>query len=156
LAARGELGFEADIQSDVAPLNHLIAAVLTAAPHTHVLRDPTRGGLGTSLNEIAHQSKLSLWITENALPVHPTVQAACEMLGFDPLYIANEGKLIVICPGDEADAALQAMRAHPYGRQAAVIGEVQARDPGRVLLRTLIGGTRLVDSLAGEILPRIC
>lgn len=156
LSARGELGFDADVQSDVAPLNHLIADILAAAPQTHVLRDPTRGGLGTSLNEIAHQSKVSIWITENALPVHPTVQAACEMLGFDPLYVANEGKLIVICPATEADAALQTMRAHPYGKQAAIIGEVRESDPGKVLLRTLIGGTRLVDSLAGEILPRIC
>lgn len=156
LAARGELGFDADVESDVAPLNHLIAAVLAAAPHTHVLRDPTRGGLGTSLNEIAHQAKVSIWLEENRLPVKPVVQAACEMLGFDPLYVANEGKLIVICPAEEADAALAAMRSHPYGRQAALLGEVRAADPGKVLLRTLIGGTRLVDSLSGEILPRIC
>ncbi|NSW51416.1 MAG: hydrogenase expression/formation protein HypE [Anaerolineae bacterium] len=156
LAARGELGFDADVESDVAPLNHLIAAVLAAAPHTHVLRDPTRGGLGTSLNEITHQAKVSIWLDENRLPVKPVVQAACEMLGFDPLYIANEGKLIVICPAEEADAALEAMRSHPYGQGAALLGEVRAADPGKVLLRTLIGGTRLVDSLSGEILPRIC
>lgn len=156
LAARGELGFEADIQSDVCPLNHLIEVVLQAAPDTHVLRDPTRGGLGTSLNEIAKQSQTSIWIDEKAIPIHPTVQAACEMLGFDPLYIANEGKLIVICSADQAEAALQAMRSHRYGQNAAIIGEVKSTDPGRVLLRTLIGGTRLVDSLSGEMLPRIC
>lgn len=156
LAARGELGFQADVQSDIAPLHGLIQSVLLAAPNVHVLRDPTRGGVGTTLNEIARQSRTSLWIEENLLPVHPTVQAACEMLGFDPLYIANEGKLIVICPAEEADKALAAMRQHPYGQQAVVIGEVKAEDPGRVLMRTTFGATRLVDMLAGEILPRIC
>ena len=156
LAARGELGFQADVESDIAPLHGLIGTVLQAAPHIHVLRDPTRGGVGTTLNEIARQSRTSLWIEEDRLPVHPTVQAACEMLGFDPLYIANEGKLIVICPPEEADQALKAMRQHPYGKQAVIIGEVKAEDPGRVLMRTSFGATRLVDTLAGEILPRIC
>ena len=156
LAARGELGFQADVQSDIAPLHGLIQTLLQAAPNVHVLRDPTRGGVGTTLNEIAHQSRTSLWIQEDRLPVHPTVQAACEMLGFDPLYIANEGKLIVICPPEEAEQALAAMRQHPYGGQAVVIGEVKAEDPGRVLMHTRFGATRLVDTLAGEILPRIC
>lgn len=156
LAARGELGFQADTQSDVAPLNHLIAAAIEAAPHIHVLRDPTRGGVGTTLNEIASQSKTSIWIDETALPVDPTVQAACEMLGFDPLYIANEGKLIVICPAEEAQAAVNAMRSQPYGENSVIIGEVKEKEPGKVLLRTLFGSTRFVDTLAGEILPRIC
>lgn len=156
LSARGELGFEADVQSDVAPLNHMIDAVLKAAPHTHVLRDPTRGGLATTLNEIAVQSNVNILIDSAALPVKPAVQAACEMLGFDPLYIANEGKLIVIVPADEADAALRAMRASRYGEQAARIGVVQADPAGRVLLKTLIGATRLIDVLTGEMLPRIC
>jgi hydrogenase expression/formation protein HypE len=156
LIARGELGFEAQIESDVAPLNHLIADVLAAAPHTHVLRDPTRGGLGTTLNEIALQSQVGMLLEEKAVPVLPAVRAASEMLGFDPLYIANEGKLIVIVPADEAENALLAMRKHPLGSGAARIGLVQAAHPGRVLLRTLVGGTRIIDMLAGEMLPRIC
>ena len=156
LAARGELGFEIDVQSDVTPLNHLIAHVLAAAPHTHVLRDPTRGGLATTLNEIAHQSQVSIWLDESAIPVHPSVRSACEMLGFDPLYVANEGKVIVIVPSEEADAALEAMRQHPLGHKATRIGSVKSSNPGRVLLRTLIGGTRILDMLAGEMLPRIC
>ena len=156
LGARGELGFQADIQSDVAPLNHMIEEILAVAPNTHVLRDPTRGGLGTTLNEIAIQSQTSIWIDESSLPVNPPVQAACEMLGFDPLYIANEGKLVIICPADQAAAALKAVQHNQYGANAAMIGEVRENDPGKVLLTTLIGGTRLVDMLAGEILPRIC
>jgi hydrogenase expression/formation protein HypE len=156
MAARGELGLETDIQSDVTPLNHLIQAVLSAAPHTHVLRDPTRGGLGTTLNEIAVQSKVSFLIEERNVPVLPPVRAACEMLGFDPLYVANEGKLIVIVPADEADAALSAMKNHPDGKAAVRIGQVKAGPVNRVLLRTLIGGTRILDMLSGEMLPRIC
>ena len=134
----------------------LIAALLEAAPHVHVLRDPTRGGLGTTLNEIAGQSTVCIEIEETAVPVNLPVQTACEMLGFDPLYIANEGKVIVIVPPDEAEAALRALRAHPYGAQAALIGRVTEEMPGRVLLRTWIGGTRILEMLAGEILPRIC
>ncbi len=156
LQARGELGFETRVQSDVAPLNGLIQQVLAAAPHVHVLRDPTRGGLATTLNEIAAQSRVGIWLEEEAVPVLPAVQAACEMLGFDPLYIANEGKVIVIVPEAEAEAALAAMRGHPYGQNAARIGTVRADPPGRVLMRTLIGGTRVLDVLTGEMLPRIC
>lgn len=156
LQARGELGFETDIQSDAAPLNGLIAQLLSAAPSVHVLRDPTRGGLATTLNEIAGQSNTGIWLDEDAIPVRPAVQAACEMLGFDPLYVANEGKLVVIVPENEAQAALQALQSHPYGQEAARIGVVAGDPPGRVLLRTLIGGTRILDVLAGEMLPRIC
>jgi hydrogenase expression/formation protein HypE len=156
LAERGELGFETQVQSDVAPLNHLIHDVLQAAPHTHVLRDPTRGGLATTLNEIAVQSKANILIDETSVPVHPAVRAACEMLGFDPLYVANEGKVIVITPADEADAALAAMRQHPEGAMATRIGRVQPAPAGRVLLKTPLGSTRLLDVLAGEMLPRIC
>jgi hydrogenase expression/formation protein HypE len=156
LGARGELGFESDIRSDVAPLNGLIQDVLAAAPGVHVLRDPTRGGLATTLNEIAVQSGAGIWLDEKSIPVQPAVQAACEMLGFDPLYVANEGKVIVVVPEAEADAALAAMRRHPYGANAARIGRVQAEPPGRVLMRTLVGGTRILDVLAGEMLPRIC
>lgn len=156
LAARGELGFETGVESDVAPLNGMIADLLRAAPHVHVLRDPTRGGLATTLNEIAAQSQVCLHLDEKTIPVSPSVQAACEMLGFDPLYVANEGKLIVIVPPEEQDAALAALRAHPYGKAAVRIGQVKAAPINRVLLNTLIGGTRIVDTLAGEILPRIC
>ena len=156
LAARGELGFETEVQSDVAPLNQMIQVLLEAAPHTHVLRDPTRGGLATTLNEIAAQSRLSIWLDEKQIPVLPAVQSVSELLGFDPLYIANEGKLIVIVPPNEASAAIEALRGHPLGKAASIIGEVRKDSPGRVLLRTLIGGTRLLDMMAGEMLPRIC
>src|SRR5271157_1220360 len=156
LAARGELGFETAVQSDVAPLNHLIASVLKAAPHTHVLRDPTRGGLATTLNEIATQSQVAILLEEKSIPVLPAVRAACEMLGFDPLYVANEGKVIVIVPPEEAEAALDAMHGNCYGKIACRIGTVQASPARRVLIRTLIGGMRVLDVLAGEMLPRIC
>jgi hydrogenase expression/formation protein HypE len=156
LSARGELGFEAEVESDVAPLNHLIQAVLKAAPHTHVLRDPTRGGLATTLNEIARQSQVGIRIEEATIPVRPAVRAACEMLGLDPLYIANEGKVIAIVPPAEADAALDAMRQHPYGAEATRIGIVEAQPIGRVIMRTTLGTHRVVETLSGELLPRIC
>lgn len=156
LSARGELGFETAVQSDTAPLNHLIQDVLKVATNTHVLRDPTRGGLATTLNEIANQSQLSIWLDETKIPLKPAVKAACEMLGFDPLYIANEGKVIVILPANEAESALSAMRNSPYGLDAVQIGEVKSGSAGRVLLKTPIGGTRILDVLAGEMLPRIC
>ncbi len=156
LGARGELGFESTLQSDVAPLNHLIAAALDASPNVHVLRDPTRGGLATTLNEIATQSNVGIQLDEKTLPIHPEVASACEMLGFDPLYIANEGKVVVMVPRTEADAVVRAMRSVRYGEEAVVIGEVTAEPRSRVLLRTSIGSTRVVDVLAGEMLPRIC
>jgi hydrogenase expression/formation protein HypE len=156
LAARGELGFETELQSDAAPLNHMIEDLLEQAPHVHVLRDPTRGGLATTLNEIAFQSNTAIYLEETAIPVLPAVQAACEMLGFDPLYVANEGKLIVIVPPDEADAALDSLRSNPYGRMATRIGDVRENPQKRVLLRTPFGANRLLDVLAGEMLPRIC
>jgi len=158
LGARGELGFDADVVSDVAPLNHLVAAMLAAdaGGGIHVLRDPTRGGVATTLNEIAKQSGVAVVLNESAIPVRPPVAAACEMLGFDPLYIANEGKLLAVVAPEAAEAVLAAMRAARYGEEATVIGRVQADPAGRVLLRTSIGSTRVVDMLAGEILPRIC
>lgn len=156
LTARGDLGFETDIRSDVAPLNHLIQRVLSAAPHVHVLRDPTRGGLATTLNEIAVQSQVNISIEETKVPVHAAVNSACEMLGFDPLYVANEGKVIIILPEDEAQAALNAMRANPYGQEACLIGKVNPTPAGRVLLKTQIGSSRILDVMAGEMLPRIC
>lgn len=156
LAARGDLGFETGVQSDAAPLNHMIEQLLQAAPHVHVLRDPTRGGLATTLNEIAAQSNVGMLLDESSMPIQQAVRAASDMLGFDPLYIANEGKVIVIVPPNEKDAALQALRAHPYGKDAALIGEVTSEHPKRVLLKTFIGGTRMLDVMAGEMLPRIC
>jgi hydrogenase expression/formation protein HypE len=155
LAARGELGFDADVCSDVAPLHQLVAAML-AAGEVHVLRDPTRGGVATTLNEIARQSGAAIVLEERALPVRPAVAAACEMLGFDPLYVANEGKLLAIVAAADAPDVLAAMRQSPYGAEAVVIGRVAAAPAGRVLLRTGIGSTRVVDMLAGEMLPRIC
>ena len=157
LGARGELGFEADVVSDVAPLNGLVAALLTAGGESvHVLRDPTRGGVATTLNEIARQAGVAVVLDERAIPVRPPVVAACEMLGFDPLYVANEGKLLAFVAAEAAPAVLAAMRATRYGEEAVVVGRVQAAPAGRVLLRTAIGSTRVVDMLAGEMLPRIC
>ena len=156
LGARGELGFESSLQSDVAPLNHLIAAMLDASPNVHVLRDPTRGGLATTLNEIAGQSGVGIILHEESIPVHAEVNAACEMLGFDPLYVANEGKLIAIVAREDAEKVLSAMKQTRYGEGAVVIGEVAAEPRGRILLKTALGSTRVVDMLAGEMLPRIC
>lgn len=156
LSARGDLGFEADVQSDVAPLNHLVQAMLEASDGIHVLRDPTRGGLAGSLNEIARQSQVGLLVEEEAIPVRPAVASACEILGFDPLYIANEGKLLAIVDPAQAEAILAAMQATRYGEEAVVVGQVQEEPPGRVLLRTALGSRRVLDMPAGEILPRIC
>jgi hydrogenase expression/formation protein HypE len=156
LDARGELGFQSTVQSDVAPLNHLIQAMLDTSQQIHVLRDPTRGGLATTLNEIATQSKVSILLNEEKIPVRAEVAAACEMLGFDPLYVANEGKLVAIVAREEAESVLKAMRATRYGEEAVIVGEVVAEPRGRVLLRTALGTTRIVDMLAGEMLPRIC
>ncbi|HQN05359.1 MAG TPA: hydrogenase expression/formation protein HypE [Anaerolineaceae bacterium] len=156
LSARGELGFSTSLESDVAPLNSLIAQVLAAVPEIHVLRDPTRGGLATTLNEIAGQSQVSIWLDESAIPVKSVVQNACEILGFDPLYVANEGKVIVILPAQYAEKALEIMQNHKYGREAAIIGKIEKDEPGTVLLRTSYGSTRILDMLAGEMLPRIC
>jgi hydrogenase expression/formation protein HypE len=156
LAARGDLGFQTSVISDAAPLNHMIEQLLQAAPHVHVLRDPTRGGLATTLDEIAKQSHVGMLLDEDSIPVQQAVRAASDMLGFDPLYIANEGKVIVIVPANEADAALASLQCHPYGIHAALIGEVTAENKNRVLLTTWIGGTRMLDVMAGEMLPRIC
>jgi hydrogenase expression/formation protein HypE len=156
LAARGELGFDTAVKSDIAPLNHLVYELIKAGIDVHVLRDPTRGGLATSLNEIAQQSQVCIQLDEKQLNVTSAVAAACEMLGFDPLYIANEGKLIAIVSPDHAEQALAIMKAHPLGSEAAIIGSVQPTPSGRVLMKTPMGSTRIVDMLAGELLPRIC
>ena len=156
LGARGELGFESDLRSDVAPLNHLIEAMLNVSDKIHVLRDPTRGGLATTLNEIAVQSQVGIRLDEQRIPVQPAVSAVCEMLGFDPLYIANEGKLVAVVAHEDAEAVLKVMRQTRYGEAAVIVGEVIAEPPRRVLLKTALGSTRVVDVLAGEMLPRIC
>lgn len=156
LEARGELGFESGIESDLAPLNHLVSSLLNEVPDIHVLRDPTRGGLATSLNEIACQSKVTIRINEADIPVLSNVRIACEMLGFDPLYLANEGKAIIILPQDKVEIALKHLRKSPYGASAELIGTVTDEDPGRVLMTTPFGTTRIITMLAGEILPRIC
>lgn len=156
LAARGDLDFEVGVESDIAPLNGLVEAMFAVTDDIHVLRDPTRGGLATALNEVACQSEVAIYLDEDAIPVRPAVAAVCEMLGFDPLYVANEGKLLASVPAERAEEILQAMRGHPYGQEACRIGEVVDTPAGRVLMRTSIGGTRVVDVLSGEMLPRIC
>ncbi len=156
LAARGDLGFETRIESDVAPLTSLVKSLLVTSSNIHVLRDPTRGGLGTTLNEIASQSNVGIRLVESQIPVHPAVRAACEMLGFDPLYIANEGKMIIIADQEDAETIIDCLHKQKYGQDAAVIGRVTVENPKRVLVHTNFGSNRLVDMLAGEILPRIC
>jgi hydrogenase expression/formation protein HypE len=156
MLARGDLALEADIASDTAPLNSLVEGLLAAAPSTRWLRDATRGGVGTVCNELARDAKLTVVLDEVALPVRPAVAAACELLGIDPLYVANEGKLIAVVAPEESEAALAALRVHPYGAEATRIGEIHADPPGIVVLRTTFGGTRIVDMLVGDPLPRIC
>jgi len=156
MSLRENLSFETTIESDTAALHGLIAAMVDAVPAIRCLRDPTRGGLGTTLNEFARQSGAGMLIRESAIPVRPEVNAACEFLGLDPLYVANEGKVIAICPREDAERLLAVMRAHPLGSQAAIIGEV-IEDPHRfVQMDTAFGGRRVVDWLTGEQLPRIC
>ena len=159
MSQREGLAFTAPIKSDAAPLNHLVAAVLEAAPHTRCFRDPTRGGLASTLNEFATASNVSIEVDEDAVPVRDEVRAACEMLGYDVLQVANEGKMVAVVPADEADAALKAMRANTYGAQAALIGRVGAPHESahaQVRVRTAWGATRVLDMLVGEQLPRIC
>ncbi len=156
MLARGELGIEADIQSDTAPLGGLVAALLAAAPGTRWLRDPTRGGVATVCNELARDADLAIILDEVSLPVRPAVNGACEILGIDPLYVANEGKLVAVVPPEQAEAAVVALRSHPLGGDAAVIGEVRDDPPGMVVINTGFGGNRVVDMLAGDPLPRIC
>jgi hydrogenase expression/formation protein HypE len=156
MSKRENLEFETEILSDSAPLHRLVAALLAACPRVRALRDPTRGGLATTLNEIALASAVGMLLEEPAIPVAPAVAAACELLGLDPLYVANEGKLIAIAPAEDAGAVLAALHAHPQGRDAALIGRV-TRDPDHfVQMRTGLGGRRVVDWLTGDQLPRIC
>jgi hydrogenase expression/formation protein HypE len=156
LATRGDLALAAAIDSDCAPLNGLIATLLAAAPGTRAIRDATRGGLATVLNEIAAASLVSIDIDESITPVRDEVRGVCEILGLDPLYLANEGKIAAIVPAVQAQAALDAIRRHPLGINAAVIGRVTDGQAGLVTMRTLVGGRRIVDMLVGEQLPRIC
>lgn len=156
MSSRENLGFETAIQSDSAALHGLVAAMLASGAPIHCLRDPTRGGLATTLNELAAQSGVGMRLQEAAIPLRPEVESACELLGLDPLYVANEGKLICICPAKSADTLLTAMRAHPLGRHAARIGEVAADELHLVQMQTRFGGSRVVDWLVGEQLPRIC
>jgi len=156
MSVREGLNFETALVSDSAPLHTLVAAMLEVTPDIHCLRDATRGGVAAVLNELAGQSRVGFAIEEAAIPVQPAVMAACEMLGMDPLYVANEGKLVAVVPREHSEAVLEAMRRHPLGTQAAIIGEVVAEHPGLVVARTAIGGRRVVDLPLGEILPRIC
>lgn len=159
MSCREEFSFNADIQTDAAPLNHLIAEVIAAAPDTRCFRDPTRGGLASTLNELAAQSGVDFIVEEGAVPVKDAVLGACEMLGYDVYQVANEGKMVCVVPAEQAEAALAAMRANKYGVDAAIIGEVvetpEERDP-RVSVRTGFGALRIMDMLVGEQLPRIC
>jgi hydrogenase expression/formation protein HypE len=156
MMARGDLDIEAEIESDTAPVHEMVEALLAAAPNTRWMRDPTRGGLGTICNELAQDAGIAVILDEDLLPVAPMVQGACDMLGIDPLYVANEGKFIAVVPPDEAAAAVAALRAHPLGGAAVVIGEIVAEPEAVVALRTAFGGSRIVDMLVGDPLPRIC
>jgi hydrogenase expression/formation protein HypE len=156
MAAREGIDFETALTSDSAPVLALVRALLDAAPDCHVLRDPTRGGLATALSEIAIASRAGIRIDEAAVPVRDEVRGACELLGFDPLYVACEGRFLAIVPGALADRALEAIRSRPEGGEARRIGSVVAEDPGRLVLRTRVGSHRVLEKLSGEQLPRIC
>jgi len=149
-------GQQSTLQSDTAPLNSMVTEMIAVSNQIHTLRDPTRGGVGTTLNEIANQSKVGVKLYEKTMPIRDGVNAACELLGLDPLYIANEGKVLVCVSPEDADKVLEVIRSSKYGENACIIGEVTRNNPGKVLLKTLIGGTRIVDMLTGEQLPRIC
>jgi len=156
LTQREGMSFNSSIISDTAPLNQMVEKIFSSSGNVHVLRDPTRGGVGTSLNEIAEKSNSGIRIYENKIPVKNEVRGICELLGFDPLYIANEGKLLAFVSPEDADKVLAAVRDDELGRDASIIGEVVSGHPGKVFLETGIGGTRMVDMLTGEQLPRIC
>ena len=156
LKARGDLAFDAALRSDCQPLTGLVAALLQACPQVHCLRDATRGGVATVLNEFAQAAAVGILVEETAIPVREEVRGVCELLGLDPLYMANEGKLVAVVPRHSEQAALAAMRAHPSGSDAALIGRVREGPPGSVVLATVFGGERIVDMLVGDQLPRIC
>ncbi|MCW9035692.1 MAG: hydrogenase expression/formation protein HypE [Rhodospirillales bacterium] len=156
MSKRENLDFETEILSDSAALNHLVEKMIAVVPEMKVLRDPTRGGLATVLNEVAMQSDVGIKVYEDAIPLRPEVKGACELLGLDPLYVANEGKLIAICAPEDAEKLLEAMKSDPLGKEASIIGEVLEDDHNFVQMETSFGGGRVIDWLAGEQLPRIC
>ena len=156
LTQREGLTFESNVESDSAPLNHMVKSMLAACSDIHVLRDPTRGGVGTALNEIAEKSNIGIRIHEDRIPVNDEVAGMCELLGFDPLYLANEGKLLAFVPQESAEEVLAVMKSNEFGKDAVIIGEVIEEHPRKVFIETRIGGQRMVDMLAGEQLPRIC
>jgi len=156
MSQREGLRFSVPIDSDCAPLHQLVADMLKASGQINCLRDPTRGGLASTLNELARQSTVGIRIEEEKIPVQEAVQAACELLGFDPLYVANEGKLVAIVPETDAESVLAAMRHNRYGAQSVIIGEVVSEHAGRVVMSTRLGASRIIDMLSGELLPRIC
>ena len=156
MSVREGLEFETQIASDTAPLNSLVETILSTTPNIHVFRDPTRGGMTSALTEIAQTARVGIMLDEALIPLSEEVKGACEILGLDPLYVANEGKLLAFVLPSEADQVLAAVRSHPLGREAAIVGEVTSDHPGFVLMKTRIGGTRIVDMLSGEQLPRIC
>jgi hydrogenase expression/formation protein HypE len=156
LSQRSGIAFESSIESDVAPLNHLVKAMLEVTKKIKVLRDPTRGGLASTLNEVAEQSGVGIEIDESQVPLKDEVQGACEMLGFDPFHVANEGKLVAVVPEEDAKKILEVLRENPLGKDAAIIGRVTEEPKGKVLVKTVIGTTRILDMLVGEQLPRIC
>jgi len=156
MSVREGLSFETELVSDSAPLHTLVADMLSVTRDIHCLRDATRGGLAAVLNELAERSQVGFELDEATIPVRPAVMAACEMLGIDPMYVANEGKLVAVVPAEHAEAMLEAMRRHPLGQDAAIIGEAVEDHPGMVITRTVIGGRRIVNLPLGEILPRIC
>ncbi len=156
LSQREGLEFQVPIDSDCAPLNKLVAEMLEVSANIHCLRDPTRGGLATTLNEFALQSQVGIRIEEESLPINKAVMAACELLGFDPLYVANEGKLVAVVDASDADKVLTRMRQNQYGTEAAIIGEVVNEHPGKVVMKTHLGSSRIIDMPVGELLPRIC
>ncbi|MDB9438146.1 hydrogenase expression/formation protein HypE [Dolichospermum lemmermannii CS-548] len=156
LIARGELALETDIESDCQPLHELVAEIIKICPQIHAMRDATRGGLATVLNEFALTSNLGIRINENAIPIREEVNGVCEILGLEPLYLANEGKLVIVAPPEKADLILATMKNHPTGKQASIIGEIIPTPPGIVLLKTAFGAERIIDMLVGDQLPRIC
>jgi hydrogenase expression/formation protein HypE len=156
LSKREGLKFELPVPSDCAPLNSLAADMLAASKNIHCMRDPTRGGLATTLNDFAEKSHVGIIIQEDKVPINKAVLAACELLGLDPLYIANEGKLVAVIPREDAEAVLAGMKRHKYGKDAAIIGGVVAAHPGKVVMKTSLGASRIIDMPVGELLPRIC
>ncbi|RJR47635.1 MAG: hydrogenase expression/formation protein HypE [Desulfobacteraceae bacterium] len=156
LSRREGIRFETSLQSDCAPLNRLVQEMVASSGRIKALRDPTRGGLAATLNEFAENSRVGIRIHEESIPVHPEVNAACELMGFDPLYVANEGKLVAVVSAEDADRLVQVMQKNRYAEKASVIGEVTSEHPGKVVMKTTLGTTRIVDMITGELLPRIC